>query len=305
MTAITVALPDTEMRDRISPAPGGVTLTVWTPDDAAPDHRIDLLVLPYTPSPSMLTKLAGLDIGLVQSQTLGYNGVAESLPPGIRFCNAVGVHEGPTGELAVALMLESQRGLDLMARSQPSGSWLREWHPGLLGSSVLIVGAGGVGQAVAERVRAFGVNLSRVARTARNDASGGIHAMSDLPELLAAADIVVIAIPLTEETTGLVDCEFLGRMKLGALLINVSRGAIVDTIALTERARVGAIRVAVDVIEPEPLPPSHPLWSMPGVIITPHIGGNVSSMASRVDPIVREQIARILAAQPPLNVVIN
>ena len=305
MTPIVVALPDTVMLDRLVPAPDEVSLTVWTPDDAAPDHRIDLLVLPYTSSPSALTKLVGLDIGLVQSQTLGFDGVAEVLPPGMRFANVVGVHEGPTGELAVALMLESQRGLDVMARAQPSGSWVREWYPGLLGRSVLIIGVGGVGQAIAERVRPFGVALSRVARTARTDETGSIHSMSDLTDLLASSDIVVIAIPLTAETIGLVDARFLGGMKPGALLVNVSRGAIVDTDALTDRVAAGAIRAAVDVIEPEPLPRDHSLWTLPGMIITPHVGGSVSSMRSRVDPIVREQIARLLAGERPLNLVID
>lgn len=129
--------------------------------------------------------------------------------------------------------------------------------------------------------------------------------MSDLTDLLASSDIVVIAIPLTAETIGLVDAQFLGGMKPGALLVNVSRGAIVDTDALTDRVAAGAIRAAVDVIEPEPLPRDHPLWTLPGMIITPHVGGSVSSMRSRVDPIVREQIARLLAGERPLNLVID
>lgn len=146
MTPIVVALPDTVMLDRLVPAPDEVSLTVWTPDDAAPDHRIDLLVLPYTSSPSALTKLVGLDIGLVQSQTLGFDGVAEVLPAGMRFANVVGVHEGPTGELAVALMLESQRGLDVMARAQPSGSWVREWYPGCSAARYSSSGSVGLGR---------------------------------------------------------------------------------------------------------------------------------------------------------------
>ncbi len=305
MRQIVVALPETAMLRRLSPAPDDVTFIVWVPDDTPPPHRIDLLVLPYNPSPTMLAQLGSLDIGLVQSQTLGFNGVAELLPPHIPYANVVGVHEAPTGELAVALILESQRGLDLMARAQPSGSWVRDWHPGLLGCSVLIIGVGGVGQAVASRIRPFGVTLTRVARTARRDGNGDIRAMADLTELLATADIVVIAIPLTEETDGLVDARFLANMKRGSLLVNVSRGAIVDTDALTDRVESGELRAALDVTEPEPLPPEHALWRLPGVIITPHIGGNVRTMSSRVDPIVRQQIAHILAGKPPVSVVVN
>jgi phosphoglycerate dehydrogenase-like enzyme len=293
------------MLARLAPAPDGVDLVVWTPDDPPLDRRIDLLVLPYSTSATTLRDLAGVQVGAVQSQSLGYNGVSEVLPPGIAYCNAVGVHEGPTAELAVGLILASERGLDVMARAQPAGGWDRQWSPGLLGRSVLIIGVGGVGGAVEKRLAPFDPTITRVARSARADESGPIHSMDSLPELLPLADIVVIAVPLTTETTALVSADFLDRMKPGALLVNVSRGAIVDTEALTERVRSGAIRAALDVIEPEPLPADHPLWTLPGVIITPHVGGNVSSMTSRIDPIVRRQIDRLRSGLPPLDVVVT
>lgn len=280
-------------------------MTVWTVDDPPLDHPIDLLVLSYSPSAEALAKLPNTGVTVVQSQALGFDGVADALPPGIAYCNAVGVHEGPTAELAVGLILSAQRGLDLSARAQPAGEWKRAWHPGLLGCSVLIIGVGGVGGAIAERLAPFGVSITRVARTGRSDERGEIHPTSALPDLLPDADIVVIGVPLTEETTRLVDAQFLDRMKHGALLTNVSRGAIVDTDALTEHVRTGAVRAALDVVDPEPLPSDHPLWTLPGVVITPHIGGNVSSMPSRVDPIVREQISRLQSGRPPLNLAVK
>jgi phosphoglycerate dehydrogenase-like enzyme len=302
---ITIGVPEEQMLARLAPAPDGVDLVVWTPDDPPLDRPIDLLVLPYSTSAAMLRDLAGVQVGAVQSQSLGYDGVSEVLPPGIAYCNAVGVHEGPTAELAVGLILASERGLDVMARAQPAGGWDRQWSPGLLGRSVLIIGVGGVGGAVEKRLAPFDPTISRVARSARADESGPIHSMDSLPELLPLADIVVIAVPLTTETTGLVSADFLDQLKPGALLVNVSRGAIVDTEALTERVRSGAIRAALDVIEPEPLPADHPLWTLPGVIITPHVGGNVSSMTSRIDPIVRRQIDRLRNGLPPLDVVVT
>jgi phosphoglycerate dehydrogenase-like enzyme len=306
---ITVAVPDATMRDRLLGADPGVgndvVLEVWTTDDPPLDHPVDLVVLPYSVSAAALPKLADSPVSVIQSQALGYDAVDRALPPGLVYCNAVGVHEGPTAELAVALILESQRGLDVVARAQPSGSWERGWYPGLLGRSVLIVGVGGVGEAVAARLEPFGVAISRVARTARDDARGSIHALADLPRLLGEADIVVLGIPLTPETSGLVDADFLGRMKGGALLVNVSRGAIVDTAALTASVASGAIRAAVDVVDPEPLPADHPLWTLPGVIITPHLGGQVASMASRIDPQVRRQIVRLRSGLPPLNIVVD
>ena len=302
---ITVAVPDIAMLDRLSGIRHDVAFEVWTTDDPPLDHPVDLVVLPYSVSAAALGALAHSPFSVIQSQTLGYDGVKQALPAGLAYCNAVGVHEGPTAELAVALILESQRGLDVIARAQPSGSWQRDWYPGLLGRSVLIVGVGGVGEAVAARLEPFGVTLSRVARTARDDRRGVIHSLSDLPALLGEADIVVLGIPLTAETTGMVDAAFLGRMKAGALLVNVSRGAIVDTAAVTARVASGAIRVALDVVEPEPLPPDHPLWTLPGVIITPHLGGQVASMASRIDPLVRLQISRLHSGLSPLNIVVD
>lgn len=305
MTTLTIAVPDQAMLDRLSTTETETELVVWTTDDAPLGRPIDLLVLPYSVSPNTLPKLAGAQVSVVQSQALGYDGVAELLPAGITYCNAVGVHEGPTAELALALILSSQRGLDVAARAQPAGLWKRDWYPGLLGSSVLIIGVGGVGSAVEERLVPFDVTITRVARSERTDDHGLIHAVTDLPTLLPLADIVVIAVPLTAATTNLVSGDFLDLLAPGALLVNVSRGAIVDTDALTERARTGAIRVAIDVVEPEPLPADHPLWSIPGVLITPHLGGNISSMPSRVDPLVRQQIALLQSSRPPLNVTIQ
>ena len=305
MTTLTIAVPDQAMLDRLSTTETETEFVVWTTDDAPLGRPIDLLVLPYSVSPNTLPKLADAQVSVVQSQALGYDGVAELLPSGITYCNAVGVHEGPTAELALALILSSQRGLDVTARAQPAGLWKRDWYPGLLGSSVLIIGVGGVGSAVEERLVPFDVTITRVARSERTDDRGLIHAVTDLPTLLPLADIVVIAVPLTPATTNLVSGDFLDLLAPGALLVNVSRGAIVDTDALTQRARTGAIRVAIDVVEPEPLPADHPLWSIPGVLITPHLGGNISSMPSRVDPLVRQQIALLQSSRPPLNVTVQ
>jgi len=302
---VTVAVPDAAMRDRLSPTSDDVVIEVWTTDDPPPDHPIDLVVLPYSVSAATLPKLADSPVSVIQSQALGYDAVERALPAGLVYCNAVGVHEGPTAELAVALILESQRGLDVVARAQPSGSWRRDWYPGLLGRSVLIIGVGGVGSEVEKRLVPFGVTISRVARTAREDQRGVIHSPADLPRLLGQADIVVLGIPLTPDTTGMVDSAFLGQMKPGALLVNVSRGAIVTTAAITASVLNGSIRVALDVVEPEPLPPDHPLWTLPGVIITPHLGGQVASMASRIDPLVRLQISRLRSGLSPLNIVVD
>ncbi|HEX3678489.1 MAG TPA: NAD(P)-dependent oxidoreductase, partial [Galbitalea sp.] len=143
--------------------------------------------------------------------------------------------------------------------------------------------------------------LTRVARTARDD----IHAIGELPALLPNADIVLLAIPLNDETRGLVDAAFLDLLPHGALLVNVSRGPMVDTDALVSHVRTGAVRSALDVIDPEPLPVGHPLWSLPGSLISPHLGGAVQSMNTRVDPLVLEQIDLLLRGERPNYIVVG
>src|SRR5450830_1055664 len=158
--SITVAVPDQPMLARLSPAPDGVSLVVWGSDDAPLGRPIDLLVLPYMGSLESLPRLAGSDVAVVQSQSLGYDGVNDVLPLGIQYCNAVGVHEGSTAELALALILSSQRGLYESAIAQHEGAWRRDQYPGLGGRSVLLIGVGGVGHEIEKRLRPFDVTLN-------------------------------------------------------------------------------------------------------------------------------------------------
>jgi phosphoglycerate dehydrogenase-like enzyme len=125
-----------------------------------------------------------------------------------------------------------------------------------------------------------------------------VHAQDELPALLPDADVVVLITPLTAETRGLVDAAFLARMKDGALLVNVARGAVVDTDALTAEVRAGRLEAALDVTDPEPLPPEHPLWSLPGVLISPHVGGTSTAFEPRARRLIAEQLRRWAAGEP-------
>ena len=296
---ITVALPDDTVRERLSPAPDGVEFVTWSPGDD-PIGRIDMLVLGYM-GQSNLPALAGQPIGLIQGQSLGYDGVAAQLPAGMTYSNAVEVHEASTAELALALVLASVRGIPSAVINQQTETWSGVMEPGLAKRRVLLLGVGGVGGEIRARLEPFDVQLTLVARTARDD----IHGLDELPGLLPDADIVIIAVPLTAGTTKLVDAAFLGHMKRGALLVNVSRGKIVDTDALVDALQSGAVTAALDVTEPEPLPAGHPLWAAPGLLLTPHVGGNTGAMAGRMDRLIREQIRRLLAGEPPANVVVS
>ncbi|HEX4058748.1 MAG TPA: 2-hydroxyacid dehydrogenase [Galbitalea sp.] len=294
------AVPDAAMRDHLAPSiPPGTELVVWRPGDHPLDRMIDLLVLPYVVTYAPLASLDGA-VRHVQSQSLGYDGASEFLPAGVTFSNAVGVHEGPTAEMAMTLILASQRGWPAVGRSQVEGKWDRHMYPGLIGARLLLIGVGGIGSELEKRITGFGVELTRVARTARD----GIHSVAELPELLPHADIVVLAVPLSDETKGLVDSAFLDRLPAGALVVNVSRGPIVDTDALVDHVRSGAVRAALDVVDPEPLPDGHPLWSLPGSLISPHLGGAVRSMNTRVDPLVLHQLERLAAGEQPDHIVL-
>ena len=302
---IVVAVPYAAMRDRLSPAPDGVDLRVWTLGDEPVNTRFDLLVLPYMIAAPALGNLVGQQATVVQGQMLGYDGVADHLPAGHIYCNAVDVHEAATGELALALILASQRGIPQFVDAATRGDWAHERYPGLAMSRVLLLGTGGVGRQVAERLAPFDVEITRIARSARQDDLGDVHGWDELETLLPQADIVVLAVPLDDSTRGLVGDDFLNRMAPAALLVNVARGPVVDTDALTRAVASGQIRAAMDVTDPEPLPKDHPLWTMPGVLISPHVGGDVGSMSRRMDRLVREQIAALLAGDEPKNIVLR
>lgn len=287
------------MRERLSDMPAEVV--VWTMDNVTPRHDLDLVVPPYMSDPQLLSRLSGLKIKAVQSQSIGYDGVHEWLPDGIAYCNARGVHEASTAELAIALTLASLRGLPTLWTAQTNRRWAHLQFDSLADSRVLILGYGGVGQAIATRLRGFDVELIRVATTTRHDDHGIIHGLGDLAGLLPTADVVIIALPLTASTTSLVDADFLARMPAGALLVNVARGPIVDTAALTHAVRAGQLRAALDVTDPEPLPAEHPLWLLDGVIITPHVGGHSAAMTSRIDRLIRRQTHRLATGRPLLN----
>ena len=245
----------------------------------------------------LIAQMPNLEV--VQLLTVGVDAALEYVPEHVSLCNAVGVHDASTAELAVALVLASLRGIDDFARAMPHGEWIHDRRSSLVDRNVLIIGAGGVGQAIAHRLIPFGAEVTLVARSQRP----GVVANSELPSLLPEADIVVLAVPLNMHTSGLVDESFLSRMREGSLLVNVARGGVVDTQALVRHAQQGRIRAALDVTDPEPLPPEHPLWRIPGVLISPHVGGNTSAFLPRARALVEQQISRWRSKDPLMHVV--
>lgn len=272
-------------------------LTVLLPDELQLGYaeppvdlaQVGFYVPAYMGSRKSLELIANMpNLEVVQLLTVGFDAALEHVPDHVTLCNAVGVHDASTAELAVALVLASLRGIDDFARAMPQGEWIHDRRPSLADRRVVIIGAGGVGQAIANRLNPFEAEVILVARSERP----GVVAFSELPSLLPEVDIVILAVPLNASTKGLVDDSFLSQMRDGSLLVNVARGGVVDTQALVQHTQQGRIRAALDVTDPEPLPPQHPLWRIPGVLISPHVGGNTSAFLPRARALVEKQISR-------------
>jgi phosphoglycerate dehydrogenase-like enzyme len=259
-----VSVPGSTLKDAVgavsnSALPDGVEFIEWDMSGPSPVDTIDIAVPPYMGASDKLVNLAGVTTRLVQSQSIGYDGVDRVLPPGHVYANAATVHETSTAELTLALILASQRGIPNFVRAAEQGHWAPERLQSLADRTVLIVGYGGVGKAVEQRLLPFETQVVRVASVARDDERGRIHGIDELPALLPTADIVVIGVPLNASTTRLVDDKFLSLMPDGALLVNIARGRVVDTDAMLDHARRGRLSVAVDETDPDPLPHGQPL----------------------------------------------
>jgi phosphoglycerate dehydrogenase-like enzyme len=214
----------------------------------------------------------------VQTLTAGVDHIRGQVPEGVLLCNGRGIHNASTAELALALTLASQRGIPGFVADQAAGRWNQGWRPSLADSTVLVVGYGDIGRDIERRLLPFEVDVLRVARTARD----GVHALADLPELLPRADVVILIVPGTSETRGLVDAGFLGAMKQDALLVNVARGSVVVTDDLLAAVQAGRVRAALDVTDPEPLPADHPLLDSPNLLVLPHLGSATHATRERM-----------------------
>ncbi len=296
--------------------PEGPTYRFWDGgDDGEQEFPADpadcaVYVVPYMKPVSTsirpLARMTHLDV--IQTLTAGVDHLLanlSSIAPGVRLCNARGVHEASTAELALTLILASLRGIPDFVTAQQTGRWSGGFRPALADKTVLIVGYGAIGAAVEDRLVPFEVaRVARVARSARTTKRGPVHQLADLPALLPDADVVVLTTPLNASTRGLVDAGFLSRMKDGALLVNVARGAVVDTEALLAALGTGRITAALDVTDPEPLPPGHPLWHAPGVLISPHTGGPTSAFLPRARRLIVSQLSRYISGGPLDNTVL-
>jgi phosphoglycerate dehydrogenase-like enzyme len=279
-----------------------VETTASAPEPPASIAEVEFFVPSYMGSGgvgALLPRMSALKV--VQTLTAGVDNVRGSVPDGVLLCNGRGIHDTSTAELALTLTLGALRGLPRFVTQQTRGEWRGGMEQSLADKRALIVGYGAVGRAIETRLLPFECEVVRVARTARPD--DDVHALADLPALLPEADVVILVVPLTAESRGMVEAGFLAAMRPGALLVNLARGPVVDTDAVLAALDEGRIRYAADVTDPEPLPADHPLWHAPGALITPHVGGHSTAMWPRAHRLVREQLARFAAGEPLANVI--
>jgi phosphoglycerate dehydrogenase-like enzyme len=235
----------------------------------------------------------------VQLQTAGYDSVLAFAPPGVDLLSARGVHDDATAELALGLTIASLRGIDTAVRESPH--WRQDTtRRSLADSRVAVLGYGSIGRAIATRMVACRAHVTGVASSPRDDDLVGRVVTADDVDW-TTQHVVVVVLPLNDDTRHVVDASFLARLPDGALVVNVGRGALLDTDAVL--AEAGRLLFALDVTDPEPLPADHPLWTASGVLVTPHIAGGTTAMLPRMASLVRDQLERLRDGRPLLNVV--
>jgi len=297
-----------EAERRLGGIPDGIDVDVYRADgDSWPDSIADLefYVLPYLKGEEVLDRVDEMkQLKVIQTLTAGVENFLPYVPDGVILCNAAGVHDTSTAELAVALALATGRRLDHYARNQPNGIWEAfQLGISLADQRILIIGYGHIGAAIERRLAGFEVaSVTRVARRPRSGPAE-VHRTEELLDLLSYADVAFLVAPHTPQTEGMISRRELAALPDGALLVNVARGKLVDTEALLAETSTGRIRAALDVTDPEPLPPEHPLWRTPGVLISPHVGGPSTAFFPRADRLIAAQLGRFAAGQELENII--
>ncbi len=291
-----------EAESALGPAPDGLTyypwLTLHMPQP--PLNDVAFFAPPNTPGLGhvwmpWVPQMPRLDV--LQLASAGYDNALDLARPGLKICNAAGVHDAATAEAAVTLTLALLRDLPSFAAAQAAHQWSHHRAPGLAGKTVLIFGYGRIGAAIERRLVGFEpARIIRIARRAKSQPV--VHPTAELSTWLPQADVVIVQAPATSQTKGLFDADTLGLMKPGAALINTGRGAVVDTMALVDALHAGRLSAGLDVVVPEPLPPDHPLWDAPNVVILPHVGSTTDIEFVRHAALVAEQLRRYAAGEP-------
>jgi phosphoglycerate dehydrogenase-like enzyme len=292
-------IADREGREAVGELPESVKLGLVPREGPLPSAVSEAeFVVPSARDARVLEALPRMPVlRVVQTLSAGVDWLLGSVPAGVTVCDAGGARDIAVAEWVVAATLASTKALPELRDRQREHRWEWQRSKELAGSTVMTLGHGSIGAAVEARLDPFDVKPIRVARRAR----AGVHGVEDLDQLLPRADVVVVLVPLTPATTGLLGAAQLARMRPGALLVNAARGPVVDYRALLEQLQAGRIRAAVDVTDPEPVPPGDPLWDAPGLLVTPHLAGDTEAADRRAYALVGEQVRRYVRGEPLEN----
>lgn len=297
---------EAEAREKLGELPDNLELDFYNGGEfPSTADEVEFYIHPYLGAHDPWERFGELPkLKVVQIQSAGYEDILEFIPEGVTLCNAAGVHDASTAELAIALSLALGRHLDDFARNQTSGTWESEFGNSIADKRVTILGYGRIGQAIERRLAGFEVaSITRVARRARTEPVA-VRPVTELDQVLAATDVLFVIIPLTADTEKIIDKHALALLPDGAQVINVGRGRLIDTDALVAETSTGRIKAGLDVTEPEPLAEDHPLWSTPGVLISPHVGGASTAFFPRTNRLMAAQLRRYAAGQPLENVIV-
>ena len=300
-TAPTVSLPDRDLADRVRAARPEVDAVVWDgTGDADGLAAVSFAVPPYPGGAWTADQVQRLPaLAALQVLSAGYEAWLPLLPANVTLCNGRGIHGASTGELAVTGLLAVIRDFPRLLEQQRAHRWGPGSDRSVAGCEVLVVGAGDVGEHAARVLRALDARVTVVARHARE----GVAALTDLAEQVRGVDVLVLAVPLTDTTRGLVDARVLAALPDGAVVVNVARGPVLVTDALLAELSSRRLRAFLDVTDPEPLPAEHALWDAPGLLLSPHVGGGTVGWRDRATALVVDQLQRLHAGAPLAHVV--
>ncbi len=300
LRSVTVLVPD-EAGEAALSGVNGLDVVRYEVDGELPE-RAEVLVPGFLAPADPAAFLARLpNLKLVQLLTAGAEAWVGRVPEHVMLSVARGAHGGSTAEWALATLLAVYRDLIAFERERVARTWVRRPTETLIDKKVLVIGAGDLGTQLKRRLDACDASTTLVGTTARE----GVHGFDEVPALLGSHDAVVLMVPLTPATERMVDAEFLSRMRDGAVLVNAARGKVVDTDALVAELASGRLRAALDVTDPEPPPAGHPLWTVPNLLLTPHVAASVEGYERRAYAVVAEEIARYAAGERPHNLVLG
>lgn len=283
------------------------TEVVVLPDEAAFAEAIGEIEVLFTFRPPRHRWADAQALRMIQVPGAGVDSIlpAPELGPDVAVCNAIGIHLPEMAEFVLGMVLALHLQVPDLVDQQRRHEWSWRLHSPLAGKRAVMIGTGHIGVGCAEMLRAVGVSIDGVSRSGRPvEAFDRVVPTEQRLEVLDGADIVIVLVPLTPDTLGLVGADELGAVAEGAMLIDVSRGGIVDHDALRASLRHGPLaRAALDVFETEPLPVDDPIWDEPGVLVTPHIAALSAEYFDRIVDVLVDNVERLRAGQPLRNVI--